>query len=231
MRFRDREAAGDQLGERVAALLTELGVDPDRSRLQVLGLPRGGVPVAKPIAEALHRPLRILLVRKLGLPRHPELAMGAIAAIGGRIFDVRNADVLRAYQIDEEIWSRVERQERAELERRTERFAGFLAEDPEGAAVVLVDDGLATGATMRAAVGAVRAAGADPVLVAVPVASRHAVESMAAGEVHVVCLTMPDPLVAVGEAYRDFHQLTDDEVAELLKTNERPGSEQDPGRW
>lgn len=218
MRFRDREAAGRQLADRVGALLTDLGIDPGspETRLQVLGLPRGGVPVARPIADALDRPARILLVRKLGLPGHPELAMGAIAAIGDRIFAVRNTDVLGSYDIDEENWQRIERRERAELQRRAERFAGVLADDPGDAAVVLVDDGLATGATMRAAVQAVRSAGADPVVVAVPVASRHAVDTLTADKVRVVCLLMPEPLLSVGEAYRDFHQLTDDEVVTLL---------------
>lgn len=218
MRFRDREAAGSQLADRVGALLTELGIDPGspETRLQVLGLPRGGVPVASPIADALDRSARILLVRKLGLPGHPELAMGAIAAIGDRIFAVRNTDVLRSYDIDEENWQRIERRERAELQRRAERFADVLADDPAGAAVVLVDDGLATGATMRAAVQAVRSAGAEPVVVAVPVASRHAVDTLTADKVRVVCLLMPEPLLSVGEAYRDFHQLTDDEVITLL---------------
>lgn len=218
MRFRDREAAGTQLADRVVALLTELGVDPGspKTRLQVLGLPRGGVPVARPIADALDRPARILLVRKLGLPGHPELAMGAIAAIGDRISAVRNTDVLGSYDIDEESWRRIERRERAELERRAERFAGVLADDPAGTPVVLVDDGLATGATMRAAVQAVRSAGADPVVVAVPVASRHAVNSLTDDGVGVVCLMMPEPLLSVGEAFRDFHQLEDQEVLDIL---------------
>lgn len=214
MRFRDRAAAGSKLAGRVSELLTQHGIDP--AGLQILALPRGGVPVARPIADALGRPLRILLVRKIGLPGHPELAMGAIAAIGERIFAARNADVVTSYDIDEETWQHVEDRERAELERRTERFAGSLADEPAGAPVVLVDDGLATGATMRAAVGAVRAAGAGRVLVAVPVASGHAVRLLEDDDVLVACLVTPSPLIAVGEAYRDFHQLDDDEVARLL---------------
>jgi putative phosphoribosyl transferase len=218
MRFRDRGAAGNRLAERVLALLTELGIDPasPQTRLQVLGLPRGGVPVARPIADALGRPARILLVRKVGLPGHPELAMGALAALGDRIFAVRNADVFRSYGVDEQSWQRIEQRERRELERRAGRFAGVLADDPVGSAVVLVDDGLATGATMKAAVQAVRSRGADPVVIAIPVASRHAVDALTADGVRVVCLTMPEPLFSVGEAYRDFHQLADQEVLDIL---------------
>lgn len=217
MRFRDRETAGEQLAGKVTALLTELGIEPGAG-VQVLGLPRGGVPVARPIADALGSPLRVLLVRKLGLPAHPELAIGAIAAFGDRIFAARNGDVLRSYRIDDATWVHVERRERKELQRRSERFAGFLPDDPAGRSVLLVDDGLATGATMRAAVGVVQAAGADRVLVAVPVAGPHAVRSLTEDGARVVWLTMPDPLVAVGEAYRDFHQLSDDEVLRLLRT-------------
>lgn len=223
MRFRDREAAGRQLAGRISSLFTKLGIDLATPGLQVLALPRGGVPVAVPIATELALPLRILLVRKLGLPAHPELAMGAIASIGGQAFAVRNADVLRTYRVDDEDWDRVLEHEQAELERRTERFAGFLAGNPSDLPALLVDDGLATGATMRAAVGAVRAAGADPVVVAVPVASRHAVSSLTSDGARVVCLSTPDPLVAVGEAFRDFHQLTDNEVTRLLEHANGPG--------
>lgn len=223
MRFRDREEAGDQLVTQVTALLTGLGIGPStpaRTALQVLALPRGGVPVARPIATALERPLRVLLVRKLGLPAHAELAIGAIAALGGRLVAVRNVDVLHSYAIDDQTWDHLERRERAELARRSERFAGFLPAEVAGSPVLLVDDGLATGATMRAAAGVIRGAGADPVLIAIPVASRSAVEMLTADGAYVVWLTMPDPLIAVGEAYRDFHQLTDDEVLGLLRACE-----------
>lgn len=214
MRYRDRQEAGAALAEKVTALLREL--DVSSARLQVLALPRGGVPVARPIADRLGCPLRILLVRKLGLPAHPELAIGAIAAIGSRVFAVRNDDVLRAYEVDEPTWDRIEHRERDELARRSERFGGFLAADPAGQPVLLVDDGLATGATMRAAAGVVRSAGADPILIAAPIVTREAVDSLARTGARVVWLTMPDPLVAVGAVYRDFHQLTDDEVLRTL---------------
>jgi len=216
MRFRDRQAAGLVLVDPVTTLIAESGLEPDR--LQVLALPRGGVPVARPIADALGVRLRILLVRKVGLPGHPELAMGAIAALGGRLVEVDNPEVLTAYGIDRQTWERVEARERQELQRRTERFAGFLATDPADAPVLLVDDGLATGATMRAAVTALRAAGAGPILAAVPVASRQALEDLTADGILTVCLTTPDPLIAVGAAFRDFSQLTDDEVLDLLQS-------------
>lgn len=226
MRFRDRATAGKRLAGEVTALLTELGIqigteigtEIGTSGIQVLALPRGGVPVARPIADQLGIALRVLLVRKLGLPAHPELAIGAIAAIGDRITAVRNDDVLRSYGIDERTWDHIEHRERGELLRRSGRFAGFLAAEPTGSPVLLVDDGLATGATMRAAAGVVRAMGAEPVLIAVPVASPRAVELLTADGARVVWLAMPDPLVAVGEAYRDFHQLTDDEALKWLRT-------------
>ncbi|QDP98957.1 phosphoribosyltransferase [Microlunatus elymi] len=218
MRFRDRAEAGDQLADQVAALLT--GAGPDRElprRLQVLALPRGGVPVARPIADRLDRPLRLLLVRKLGLPGHPELAMGAIAALGGRIEIVHNDAVLHQHRVDPDEWAAVLEAETAELRRRVDEFGAWTGADPAGAAVVLVDDGLATGATMRAAVAVTRAVGAGRIVVAVPVASTSAVAQLQQPGVSVLALSRPDPLIAVGEAYRDFHQLDDSEVIALLQ--------------
>ena len=237
MRFHDRAHAGRLLADRVASVLQDKGIGNERIRddgtpgMQVLALPRGGVPVGLPIAERLGLPLRVLLVRKLGLPGHRELAMGAVAMIGDRSFSVANEDVLRTYRIDEETWDEVLADKQAELERRAARFAGWTAAEPAGAPVIVIDDGLATGATMRAAVGSVRAAGAGPVIAAVPVASGHAIAALEEDGVLVCCLTVPARLIAVGESYRDFHQLTDDEVATLLQTHERPGSDPDPGRW
>jgi predicted phosphoribosyltransferase len=198
--------------------------------MQVLALPRGGVPVARPIADRLGLPLRVLLVRKIGLPGHRELAMGAVAVIGDQYFSVRNADVLRSYRVDEATWQEVLADEQDELERRATRFAGWTAGEPAGAPVILVDDGLATGATMRAAVRSVRAAGAGPVIAAIPVASGHAITALEEDGVLVCCLTVPARLIAVGESYRDFHQLSDEEVVRVLTTHERPGSGPDPGR-
>jgi predicted phosphoribosyltransferase len=184
----------------------------------VLALPRGGVPVGRPIADRLATRLRLLLVRKLGLPGHPELAMGAIAAIGDRIRTVCNQPVVRHYGVDQHSWQRVLQDETKEIERRMIEFAEWTADEPAGAPVVLVDDGLATGATMLAAVDALRSGEGESttIMVAVPVASNGAVNELAAQGVEVVCLSRPDPLLAVGEAYRDFHQLDDAEVIALL---------------
>jgi predicted phosphoribosyltransferase len=216
MRFRDRQQAGERLAGRVESRLDALVLD--RSGLQVLALPRGGVPVGRPIADRLTTRLRLLLVRKLGLPGHPELAMGAIAAIGDRVRTVCNQQVVRHYGVDQHSWQRVLRDETREIERRMIEFGKWTADEPGGAPVVLVDDGLATGATMLAAVDALRSGdgGSAPIVVAVPVASNGAVNELTARGVEVVCLSRPDPLLAVGEAYRDFHQLDDAEVITLL---------------
>lgn len=217
MRFADRTDAGDLLAERIAALLPDLvPVPADRERLIVLALPRGGVPVARPIADRLGRPLRLLLVRKLGVPRRPELAMGAIATIGEELRTVRNSEVINDVGVRRRDWDRVWEHECVELRRRSVGFADWVAPRPDGAAVLLVDDGLATGATMRAAVAAVRDADAGRVLAAVPVGSPQAITELERDDVAVVALSRPDLLEAVGAAYRDFHQLSDSEVlAEL----------------
>ena len=219
MRFRDRTDAGDQLADRVASSLASAR-EPDAplpDRLQVLALPRGGVPVARPIADRLDRELGLLLVRKLGLPGHPELAMGAIAAVGERIELVRNDVVLHQHRVDPDDWAAVLETETSELRRRMAEFSPWTAAEPAGGTVILVDDGLATGATMRAAVTATRAADAGSILVAVPVASASSVAELEAPDVRVITLSRPDPLIAVGEAYRDFHQLDDAEVLDLLQ--------------
>lgn len=217
MRFRDRRQAGERLAGRVDARLDELLAD--RTGLQVLALPHGGVPVGRPIADRLGAPLRVLLVRKLGLPGHPELAMGAIAAVGDRVRTVSNQTVIRRYTVDEQEWQQVLAEESAEIRRRTAEFGAWAAEDPAGAPVVLVDDGLATGATMLAAVSALQDGEGAPgtILVAVPVGSDSSVTELEAKGVEVICPSRPDPLFAVGEAYRDFHQLTDAEVVALLR--------------
>ncbi|SDS19618.1 phosphoribosyltransferase [Microlunatus soli] len=219
MRFADRTAAGEQLAERLAGLLPELvGRAADRGRPQVLALPRGGVPVGRPVADRFGCPLRLLLVRKLGVPGHPELAMGAIAAIGDDLRTVRNRDVVDHAGIRSRVWERVWERERAELQRRGTGFADWIAPAPNGDPVVLIDDGLATGATMRAAVAAVREAGAGPITAAVPVASVQAISDLERDDVTVVALSRPDPLEAVGAAYRDFHQLDDAEVLAELRS-------------
>ncbi len=206
--FRDRIDAGIRLGERLA----DAGVVGDRPI--VLGLPRGGVPVAAGVARTLACPLDVFVVRKLGVPGHEELAMGAIAS-GGIV--VRNDDIIRQLRIDEASLRRVEEAEAAELRRRESAYRG--GSEPvvlEGRDVVIVDDGIATGASMRAAVAAVLAAGPRSVVVAVPVASRQAVDALAIDADAVVALGVPEPFGAVGYWYEDFDQTSDDEVTELL---------------
>lgn len=224
-RFADREAAGAALADRLSTLLDrgELNLTDDRSRvdpatIRVLALPRGGVPVAGPVARRWGTEVRLLLVRKLGFPGHPELAMGAIAGIGGRVQVVRNSAVLDRHPVDSGGWDAVLADERTELERRMEQFEDWTAAAPAGAPVLLVDDGLATGSTMQAAIAAVRAAGSGPVIAAVPVASAEAADRLAAEPgTTVVCLSRPDPMIAVGEAYGDFRQVDDGEVLRLLR--------------
>lgn len=205
--FPDRTAAGRALGAAVRERWT--GPVP-----VVLGLPRGGVPVAAEVAVALDAPLDVLVVRKLGMPGHPELALGAIASGG---IQVLNPEVLRLHGLDEAVVERVAARERRELERREEAFRGArphleLASRP----VVLVDDGLATGATARAAVDAVRTTSPSRVVVAVPVGAPDAVALLQEVADEVVCLHAPRNFGAVGVYYRDFTQTTDAQVQQLL---------------
>ena len=205
--FEDRVDAGRALAR---ALVSFDGADD----AIVLGLPRGGVPVASEVAAALGLPLDVLVVRKLGLPWQPELAMGAIAS-GGAI--VLNEDVLRHSAGGEDMLEQVKRRELAELERRERTFRG--ARPPlavRGRTAIVVDDGLATGATMEAAVLALRTLGAARVVVAVPVASVEARQRIAALADEVVCLEAPRYFSAVGQWYRDFDQTSDAEVSQLL---------------
>lgn len=182
----------------------------------VLALPRGGVPVAAPVARRLGVPLGVLLVRKLGAPGRPELAMGAVALVGDRVEVMRNADVVDQLGVPDELFARVRAQEEEALRER----ARALASSPvplAGRDAVLVDDGLATGATMTVAVQAARAGGARAVVVAVPVGARQAVESLARLADVVVCPHIPDRFWAVGQHYDDFDQTTDAEVVALLR--------------
>jgi predicted phosphoribosyltransferase len=184
--------------------------------LLVLGLARGGVPVAWEVAAAVGADLDVFLVRKLGVPRWPELAMGALAS-GGRV--VMNDDVVSNLHISEDQVRSVIDSETTELRRRELAYRGDRPEaDLRGRTVMLVDDGIATGASMLAAVRAVRAAGARSVVVAVPVGPRTACRQLAAEADDVVCATMPVDFDAVGQVYADFHQVTDDEVRTLLAT-------------
>ncbi len=180
----------------------------------VLALPRGGVPVGFEIAQSLHLPLDVLVVRKLGLPWHPELAMGAIAS-GGAL--VLNDDVLRMAGGRPEAVQQVQRQEQRELERREKAYRGARPPlDLSGRTAIVVDDGLATGATMEAAVRALRILGAKRVVVAIPVASPEARDRIAAIADEVVCLEAPPFFSAVGQWYREFGQTSDEEVGDLL---------------
>jgi len=205
--FRDRREAGRQLGERLAAQIDGEGVI-------VLGLPRGGVPVAAEVAEALGAPLDVFVVRKLGVPGHEELAMGAIASGGVRVL---NEDVVSALGLTPEDIDTVAERERAELEWRERAYRrGRRPADLRGRTGVLVDDGLATGASMRAALAALRRSGAERVVVAVPVAPPETCRRFQHEADLMVCLETPERFRAVGLHYRDFSEITDDEVTELL---------------
>jgi predicted phosphoribosyltransferase len=206
-RFRDRSEAGRAL----AAKLTRYSGRPD---VIVLALPRGGVPVGFEVARALDVPLDVFLVRKLGVPGHRELAMGAISTGGVRVL---NADVIHELGIPMSAVDAVERIERAELERRERDYRGSRPPpDLEGRAVLLVDDGLATGSTMRAAVAALRQQRPAEIVIAVPVAPPSVCEDLSADADRVVCAETPEPFSAVGLWYQDFSQTTDEEVRNLL---------------
>ena len=209
-RYRDRTQAGEVLAEAVAEALGALPELP----VLVLGLPRGGVPVAAPVAACVGAPLDVLLVRKVGMPGHEELALGAVAD-GGVL--VRNDSVLRVARVDEATFERAVARARAELDERSGVLRGDrLPPSQAGQAVVLVDDGLATGATMRAAVAAAQGSGARAVVVAVPVGAPDICSQLAEIADAVVCPLQPNGLGAVGAWYDDFTQTTDAEVRELL---------------
>ena len=205
--FQDRTDAGRQLAEE---LLSYAG----RDDVIVLALPRGGVPVAFEVAQRLGVPLDVFVVRKLGVPGHEELAMGAIASGGVRVL---NEDVLYVLPDAQSIVEMVTAIEREELKRRECDYRGDRpAPEVRGRTVILVDDGLATGATMRAAAAALRQQGAAKIIVAVPVGAPityHEIKSVAD---EVVCLQTPGSFMGVGQYYEDFSQTTDEEVRELL---------------
>jgi putative phosphoribosyl transferase len=211
----DRTAAGE-------ALADELG--QVAGSVLVLGLARGGVPVAGPIAEALGAELDVLIVRKLGLPGQPELAMGAIAGVGEELHVVRNEQIAR--DVDPDAMEEVRRREVRELRRREAAYRGDRPPiDVRDRVVILVDDGLATGSTMRAAVEAVRRHRPARVIVAVPVGGVESCRRLARIADQVVCAWIPRYFNAVGQAYRDFAAVSDDEVQRVLaeSTARRPG--------
>ena len=207
IRFADRREAGRSLGRHLFQYA-------DRSDVVVLALPRGGVPVGFEVARALGAPLDVFVVRKLGLPGHAELAMGAIASGGVRVM---NEDVLGWYRPSATAIEAVSRAEQAELERRERAYREDRLPLPiEGTTVILVDDGLATGSTMRAAVLAVRRLRPARVVVAVPVGAAETCEALRRIADDVVCPVTPYPFSAVGLWYVDFAQTTDDYVTRLL---------------
>ena len=206
--FQDRREAGKALA---SALMSYAG----RSDVVVLALPRGGVPVAVEVAEALGVPLDLFLVRKLGAPRHRELAMGAIASGGVRVM---NDDVVRWYGITPAEIEEIAVEEQRELERRESAYReGRPALPIEGRVIILIDDGLATGSSMRASVKAVRRRNPSRVVVAVPVGARETCDELSAHADEMVCVRSPEPFVAVGQWYGDFSQTTDQEVRDLLR--------------
>jgi putative phosphoribosyl transferase len=202
-------------GRELAAHLDRYAGAPDAI---VLGLPRGGVPVAAEVARALGTPLDVFLVRKLGVPGHDELAMGAIASGGVRVI---NQDVVDALGVSDEEIRQASARERDELVRRELAYRGDRPPPAAaGRTVILVDDGLATGSTMRAAVAALGEQGAGRIVVAVPVAAKATCAELAPEVDELVCARTPDPFYAVGLWYDDFSQTTDDEVRALLRAGE-----------
>ncbi len=210
MPFRDRDEAGRQLAE---ALAHHQGED-----CVVFALPRGGVAVAAPVAQALHAPLDLILVRKIGVPYQPELAMGAIADAGGAPFVIRNEDVIVAAGVTETEFDEVKRRELEELRRRRALFFGARKRAPaEGKIAIVIDDGVATGATTRAALHAARALRPKKLVLAVPVAPSDTLAILRKEADETVCLEDYAYFGAVGAYYDDFRQVEDAEVADALQ--------------
>jgi len=215
-RFLNRMEAGQLLAEKLKAYA-------NRGDVLVLALPRGGVPVAFEVARALHAPLDVMIVRKLGVPGQEELAMGAIASGGVRVL---NEDVVQMLALPEEVVNKVAAHEQRELERREHLYRGnWPAYDIHDRIIILVDDGIATGATMRAAASAVRKQHPARIIIAVPVAAYETCREFTAEVDEVVCVSIPEAFLAVGFWYEHFDQTSDEEVRQLL---ERARREQHP---
>jgi putative phosphoribosyl transferase len=212
--FSNRTEAGRQLAEKLLKYAA-------RPEVVVLGLPRGGVPVAFEVAQRLRAPLDVFIVRKLGVPGFEELAVGAIASGGLRVL---NEDVMRVVPNAEQVIESITAREMAELERREQNYRdGRPAPELRDRVVILVDDGLATGATMRAAVAALRQRGVAKIVVAVPVGPPDTCRELEREADETICLSRPDFFQAVGQYYEDFSQTDDDEVRELLaRAAEKP---------
>ncbi len=206
-RFQDRHEAGQLLAAKLSAYADQPGTI-------VLGLPRGGVPVAAEVARALHVPLDVFVVRKLGLPGHPELAMGAIASGGVRVL---NRDVVEALRVPESVIDQVTEEEQQELERREHAYRDDRPPpEVQGKTIILVDDGIATGSSMAAAVSALRQLEAGRIIVATPTIALTTFHEMQAVADEVVAVLIPIDFYGVGQWYEDFAQTTDEEVRALL---------------
>jgi putative phosphoribosyl transferase len=206
--YRNRNEAGKYLATRLESYI-------DRNDVLVLALPRGGVPVAYEVAKVLRAPLDIFLVRKLGVPGHEELAMGAISTGGVRVL---NPDVVDYLYIPTRVIDAVAKSELRELKRREAAYRGNRPEpNVSGKTVILVDDGLATGSTMRAAAAALRQQNPASIVVAVPVSAPQTCDEYRMGVDEIICAMTPEPFLGVGQWYRDFSQTTDEEVRELLE--------------
>jgi putative phosphoribosyl transferase len=217
MLFRDRAQAGQLLAKQLATYV-------DGQKTVVLGLPRGGVPVAFEVATGLNATLDVFVVRKLGVPGQEELAMGAIASGRTRVF---NQDIISGLEISDQVTEFVAAKEQRELERRERLYRGNRAPPQlEGKTVILVDDGLATGSTMRAAVQALKHRRPARIIVAVPVAAVSTCQALKSEVDHVICAATPEPFYAVGYWYQEFSQTTDEEVQEFLRRAPHPGSRQ-----
>jgi putative phosphoribosyl transferase len=210
--FRDRQEAGCLLAEALAVYAT-------RSDVIVLALPRGGVPVGFEVAKTLHAPLDVVIVRKLGVPGQEELAMGAIAGGGMQVI---NNCVVRSLGISQEQIASEAAKERAELERRERLYRGGRpAQDIRGRTVILADDGIATGTTMKVAIAAIKRQQPSKIVVAIPVAPLSTCEQMEREVDEVMCLFSPEDFVAIGVWYSDFTQVPDQEVCDLLERADR----------